>query len=455
MKFIDDILEAISGSTRTKIEDPFIGAFIGSWLVCNWDSLALLVWGEGTATDRIAATSKHYHELKILEFNSLVTIPLLMTALFIFAFPWVSWFLKSILKYANERLHEQAVAIEISKVQRQEALNKQRLLADPEKEFLAENVKIDIERRKEVNEQRKHRTTRLREKAEAAAAATAEAKAIAEAAIAAAAEAKSHANQAELEEEKKKASAELEKQRFSLASAQLKAALASNRFPAAYALMQTVEESLKDDGIYLSLNGLGEIVAMIFGYKSFQTLVDDDTFNNKTLAQVSYIYYDREEFALTLETIVQDEGERNENLDAEILFDHVVSIFENFDFKLLSKDEVEEVCREACENMRYELLDSDELSGPIAESDTIYDEVEIGDLEDITFENGLSVTFSGSASGSHRREYDVSGRDIEFNIEIKSALVVGTTGLGELKKGEVSAELADYDYEPENEEDEV
>lgn len=455
MKFIDDILEAISGSTRTKIEDPFIGAFIGSWLVCNWDSLALLVWGEGTATDRIAATSKHYHELKILEFNSLVTIPLLMTALFIFAFPWVSWFLKSILKYANERLHEQAVAIEISKVQRQEALNKQRLLADPEKEFLAENVKIDIERRKEVNEQRKHRTTRLREKAEAAAAATAEAKAIAEAAIAAAAEAKSHANQAELEEEKKKASAELEKQRFSLASAQLKAALASNRFPAAYALMQTVEESLKDDGIYLSLNGLGEIVAMIFGYKSFQTLVDDDTFNNKTLAQVSYIYYDREEFALTLETIVQDEGERNENLDAEILFDHVVSIFENFDFKLLSKDEVEEVCREACENMRYELLDSDELSGPIAESDTIYDEVEIGDLEDITFENGLSVTFSGSASGSHRREYDVSGRDIEFNIEIKSALVVGTTGLGELKKGEVSAELADYDYEPENDADEV
>lgn len=378
-----------------------------------------------------------------------------MTALFIFAFPWVSWFLKSILRYANERLHEQAVAIEISKVQRQEALNKQRLLADPEKEFLAENVKLDIERRKEVNEQRKHRTTRLREKAEAAAAATAEAKATAEAAIAAAAEAKSHANQAELEEEKKKANAELEKERFSLASAQLKAALASNRFPAAYALMQTVEESLKDDGIYLSLNGLAEIVAMIFGYKSFQTLVDDDTFNNKTLAQVSYIYYDREEFALALETIVQDEGERNENLDAEILFDHVISIFENFDFRLLSKDEIEEVCREACENMRYELLDSDELSGPIAESDTIYDEVEIGDLEDITFENGLSVTFSGSASGSHRREYDVSGRDIEFNIEIKSALMVGTTGLGELKRGEVSAELADYDYEPGNEAEEV
>lgn len=453
MKFIDDILSAISGSTRTKIEDPFISAFIGSWLICNWDSLALLVWGEGTATDRIAAISKHFHELKILEFNSLIAIPALMTGLFIFVFPWISLLLKSLLKFANERLHEQAVAIEINKVQRQEALNKQRLLADPEKEFLGENVKLDIERRKEVIEQLKQRTIRFKQKAETEALATTNAKLAAEAASAAAAEAKSRANQAELEEEKKRENAELEKQRFSLASAQLKAALASNRFPAAYALMQTLEESLKDDEIYLSLSGLAEIVAMIFGYKSFQALLDDDNFNNKTLAQVSYVYYDREEFALTLEIIVQAEGARNDNLDAEILFDHVISMFDNLDFKLLSKEEIEEVCRETCEDMRYDLLDSDELSGPIAESDTIYDDVEIGDLENIDFQNGLSVTFSGSASGSHRREYDVTGRDIEFSVEIKSALIVGTTAFGELKRGEVSAELADYNYEPENEVD--
>ncbi|MCK9744740.1 hypothetical protein [Pseudomonas syringae] len=453
MKFIDDILESISGSTKTKIEDPFIGAFIGSWIICNWDSLALLVWGEGTATDRISSLSKHYHELTIWEINSLVTIPLFMTALFIFAFPWVSLVLKSLLKFANERLHEQAVAIEISKVQRQEALNKRRLLADPEKEFLAENVKIDIERRKELIEQLKLRTSRFKEKAEAAAAAAAEAKSALEASTSAAAEAKSRANQAELEEVKKKANAQLEKQRFSLASAQLKSAQASNRFPAAYGLMQTIEESLKEDNIYLSLDGLGEIVAMIFGYKSFHALVHDDNFDNKTLAQVLYIYYDQEDFASTLETIVQNEGARSEELDAELLFDHVISIFDKLDFKLLPKDEIEEVCREACDNMKYDLLNSDELSGPIAESDTIYDEIEINDLEEVTFDNGLSVTFSGSASGTHRKEYDVSGRDIEFSIEIKSALIVGTKGLGEFERGEVLANLADYEYEPGNEAD--
>lgn len=453
MKFIDDILESISGSTRTKIEDPFIGAFIGSWLICNWDSLALLVWGEGTATDRIAALSKHYHELKLFEFNSLVAIPLLMTALFIFAFPWVSLVLKSILKYANQRLHEQAVEIEISKVERQEALNKKRLLADPEKKFLEENVSLDIERRKEVIEQLKLRTARFKDKADAATSAAAEAKAALEVTAAAAAEARSRANQAALDDEKKQANAELEKQRFSLASAQLKAAQASNRFPAAYALMQIIEESLKDDDTYLSLDGLGEIVAMIFGYKSFNTLVHDENFNNKTLGAVSYIYYDREEFASTLETIVQNEGPRNEDLNAELLFDHVISIFDKLDFKLLPKDEVEEVSREACENMRYDLLNSDELSGPIAESDTIYDEIEINDMDEITFGNGLSVTFSGIASGSHRREHDISGRDIEFNIEMRSALIVGTKGLGEFERGEVSANLVDYEYEPDNEPD--
>lgn len=453
MKFIDDILESISGSTRTKIEDPFIGAFIGSWIICNWDSLALLVWGDGTATDRIAAISKHYHELKLFEFNSLVAIPLLMTTLFIFAFPWVSLILKSILKYANERLHEQAVEIEISKVERQEALNKKRVLADPEKKFLEENVSLDIERRKEVIEQLKLRTARFKDKADAATSAAAEAKAALEVTAAAAAEARSRANQAALDDEKKQANAELEKQRFSLASAQLKAAQASNRFPAAYALMQIIEESLKDDDTYLSLDGLGEIVAMIFGYKSFNTLVHDENFNNKTLGAVSYIYYDREEFASTLETIVQNEGSRNEDLNAELLFDHVISIFDKLDFKLLPKDEVEEVSREACENMRYDLLNSDELSGPIAESDTTYDEIEINDMDEITFDNGLSVTFSGIASGTHRKEHDISGRDIEFNIEMRSALIVGTKGLSEFERGEVSANLVDYDYEPDNEPD--
>ncbi|PZQ37704.1 MAG: hypothetical protein DI560_20335 [Pseudomonas putida] len=455
MKFLDDIMQSISGSTKTKVEDPFIGAFIGSWIICNWTDLALLVWGDGTPAERINALGKHFNEMDVVGFNSILVMPLIMTVFFLFAFPWVSFWLKSVQKFANERLHQQAVSIEINKVKQQEALNKQRLLANPEKEFLAESLKLDIERRKELIEQLRLRTTRFKDKSEAAAAIAAETKAAAEAAAAAAAEARGRASLVELEEVKRKGNAELEKQRFILASAQLKAAQASSRFPSVYGLMQTVEESLKNDEIYLSLDGLGAIVAMIFGYKSFYTLLHDDGFNNKNLAQVSYIYYDREDFASALEAIVQNESARNEGLEAEALFDHVISIFESSEFKLLSKDEVEDVCREICEDMKDGLMDGEEFSGPIADSDTIYDDIEIDELKDIKFEDGLAVTFSGSATGSHRKEYDVPGRDIKFSIELKSAVVVGLRGLGEFKRSEVSASLADYDYDPDYEADET
>jgi len=369
-----------------------------------------------------------------------------MALLFLFAFPWASLALKSIQKFANERLHQQAISIEVGKVKQQEILNRQKLLADPDKKFLEQNVQLDIDRRKETIEQLRLRSVRLKEKAEAAIAAS-------EAATASAAEAKSRANQAELEEEKKQKNAALERQRFNVASAQLKSAQASNRFPSSYSFMLAIEGSLKADGVQLSLAGLGEIVAMIFGYEDFHSLVHDENFNNEKLSQVSYIYYDPKEFASSLETIVQDEGTDNENLGTDLLFDHVISVFEDLEYKLLTEDQVEEVCRDICESLKYDLLNGDEFSGPIAESDTIFDEIEIGELDSITFDDGLNVTFTGSASGSHRRDDDVPGRDIGFNIEIKNTVLLGTRALGKFELGEVSASLIDYDYEGEDEGD--
>lgn len=446
MKFLDDIMQSISGNTKTKVEDPFIGAFIGSWIVCNWSHLAILIWGDGTATERINALGKYFKETDIIGLNTMLLIPLCMALLFLFAFPWASLALKSIQKFANERLHQQAISIEVGKVKQQEILNRQKLLADPDKKFLEQNVQLDIDRRKETIEQLRLRSVRLKEKAEAAIAAS-------EAATASAAEAKSRANQAELEEEKKQKNAALERQRFNVASAQLKSAQASNRFPSSYSFMLAIEGSLKADGVQLSLAGLGEIVAMIFGYEDFHSLVHDENFNNEKLSQVSYIYYDPKEFASSLETIVQDEGTDNENLGTDLLFDHVISVFEDLEYKLLTEDQVEEVCRDICESLKYDLLNGDEFSGPIAESDTIFDEIEIGELDSITFDDGLNVTFTGSASGSHRRDDDVPGRDIGFNIEIKNTVLLGTRALGKFELGEVSASLIDYDYEGEDEGD--
>ncbi|BBT15343.1 hypothetical protein WP8S17C03_13920 [Metapseudomonas otitidis] len=437
MKFLDDILQSISGNTKTRIEDPFIGAFIGSWIICNWNRLAILVWGDGTASERISDLERYFKEADLIGFNAVFIIPLCMTLLFLFAFPWVSLALKSMQKFANERLYQQAISIEIGKVKQQEILNKQMLLADPNKIFLEQSVQLDIERRREIIKQLEFRSVMLKEKTEAV--------------VASAAEAKSRANQAALDEEKKKNNAALERQRFNVASAQLKSAQASNRFPSSYSLMLSIEESLKADGVQLSLAGLGEIVAMAFGYKDFHSLVHDENFNNERLSKVLYVYYSPKEFASSLEAIIQNEVVGNEELGVDFLFDHVMSVFESVGYKLLAEADVEEACRDICESTKYDLLNGDKLSGVMAESDTIYDEVEIGGLDSIVFNNGLSVTFAGSASGYHRRDSDVPGRDIRFNMEIKSNLLVGTRALGGFELGEVSASLTDYDCEDEGE----
>lgn len=446
MKFLDDIMQSISGSTKTKVEDPFIGAFIGSWIVCNWNNLAILVWGEGTAAERINALSKHFEDTSVFDFNTLFIIPFFMTLLFLFAFPWASLLLKSLQKFANERLHQQAISIEVGKVKQQEILNKQKLLADPDKKFLEQNVQLDIDRRQEIIEQLKLRTLRFKQNAETAVA-------VSDAAAASAAEAKSRANQAELEEEKKQNNSVLERQRFNVESSQLKSTQASNRFPSSYSFMLAIEESLEADDIQLSLTGLGEIVAMIFGYENYYSLIHDENFNNDKLSQVSCIYYDPKEFASRLEAIVQDEGSDNAGLESGLLFDHVMLILENLKFKLLTEDQVEEICRDVCENFKYDLLNGEGFSGAIAESDTLIEEVEIGEMDSFAFDGGLSAVFSGSASGSHRNDTEVPGRDIKFNVEIKSTVLFGTRALGRFELGEVSAGLIDYDFESEDEAD--
>lgn len=437
MKFIDDILQSISGNTRTKVDDPFIGAFIGSWIVCNWSHLAILIWGEGKAAERINAFSKYLEESDVIAINSIIVIPLFMAVLFLFAFPWLSLFLKSMQKLANERLFQQAISIEVSKTRQQEILNRQKLLADPDKRFLEQNVQLDIDRRREINEQLKLRTVRFKESAAAA--------------VAAAAEAKNRESQAQLEEEKKQRIATVERQRFTVESARLKSALASNRFPSSYSFMLAIEESLKEDGVQLSLAGLGEVVATMFGYKDFQSLLGDEDFNNSTLYKVVYILYDPANLASRLESVVLSEEGNDDSLDVDLLFGHVMSVFEGLEYKMITEEQVGDLCREFSENHRYEFLEHDGLSGPIAESDTVYDDVEIGDLESINVGDGLRVVFSGSASGTHRREDDVAGRDIAFSVEIKSALLLGAAALGDLEVGDVSGELVDNYYEREDE----
>ncbi|HGF7224599.1 TPA: hypothetical protein AB5F36_003556, partial [Vibrio cholerae] len=260
----------------------------------------------------------------------------------------------------NDKLHQQAVDIELIKVSQQEKLNMAKLKADPDKQFLEQLVQHDIDRKNEILEHIRQRTVRFAAKANEALSREKEQDAKAK-------EAENNTQISKLELDKKVKQFELDKVRFESNSAKARATLASHRFPSAYFLMSQVEGSLRQDGVQLSLKASGEIIAVLFGYESFQELLSDENFCNDSLAEVKYVYYDSE-LAKGLEKIVLDERSENENLSANLIFDHLQMLFEGEPFELVTSDLLEEYSRDKVENSQYELLNGDGVSGAIAES---------------------------------------------------------------------------------------
>ncbi|ADV89417.1 cell envelope integrity protein TolA [Vibrio vulnificus] len=436
MKLLDDIFSSVTGTAKTRVSDPFLGTFICSWLICNWNYLALLAWGEGSVTERVNAFYIYLLQTPFLGWNSLFVFPFLIALFYLFAFPWLSLVVKFIQKSVNERLHEQAVAIELIKVTQQEELNRARLKADPEKQFLEQLVQQDIDKRNEILGHIQLRTIRLESRAKEALSQQKEQEAKTK-------EAENKAKTSKLDLDKKEKQSVLEKLRFESSSAKARATLASHRFPSAYFLITLVEESLRLDGVQLSLKSYGEIIALLFGYESFEELLSDEKFGNETLAEVKYVYHD-EELAKGLEKIVLEENSENEDLSADLIFDHLQMLFDGEPFELVTIDRLEEYSREEIEENSYDLLNEDGTAGAIAESNTIFEEIDDIHVESSTFDNGFSAKILASASGSHYRESDVSGRTMSIIIDMKSNVVIGKYGLSSIEKDEVTGTLDDY-----------
>ena len=431
MKILDDIWSSIIGNTKTRVSDPFVGAFVISWVICNWNHLALLFWGEGTNTNRINGFHRYLSETEPFAFNSLLVEPTLLSAAYLLVLPWLSLAVKNLQKFANNKLHQQTIDVELNQAAQQEKLNKAKLRSNPDKQFLEQSVQLEIDRRKEILEQTKLRTIRFTQKAEEA--------------VAKAAEEKNKASILQLDKESRENHFELERLRFAVTSAKVRANLASHRFPSIYLFMSLLEESLNEDEIRLSLSAISRVVAGIFGYQDSKSLIEDEKFNNDTLSNVDYIYFDLDELAKTLEAIASDESSKNPALTAELLYNHVRSVFEGLPYKLVTFEELEEASIEFCENNKFEILNHDSLSGPMAESDTIFEEIQIDDAESINFDDGFSARISAIASGHHRKEHDVTGQDLSISVCVKSHVLVGKNALGPLELGDISASLI-YDY---------
>lgn len=430
MKILEDIWSSIVGNATTRVSDPVIGTFLTSWIICNWHYLALLFFGEGNATQRVSGFYKYWSSSEFFAFNSIFVIPFIFTLSYLFIFPWFSLLVKTLQAAVNDKLHQQAVDIDLVKVTQQEELNKAKLKANPDKQFLEQIIRLEIDRKEEISNQRKQRTIRFTEKA-------IEAKAKAD-------EANSNKVIASIEEDKKEKKSALELQRFNAASAEVRSTLASHRFPSAFLFISLISDSLKQYDITLSVSASCEIVAAVFGYDKFKSLLDDDKFDNEHLSRVEFIYYDENELAKRFEDIVSDEGSDNEDLSSEMLFDHIRMVFDELPYNFVTIDELAQLSFELCENDSYNLLDNDGTSGAMAESDTIFDEVYIEGIDSSRFDKKFTAVINASASGSHRKENDIPGRDMTISAEITSSVLVGKYALGELMIESVSGGLVDY-----------
>ncbi|QIZ76821.1 hypothetical protein [Ferrimonas lipolytica] len=221
-----------------------------------------------------------------------------------------------------------------------------------------------------------------------------------------------------------------EKLRFNAQTAVHKATMASSRFPAAYQLMDMLSQSLLEDDIILSLDGLSNTVATLFGYSDAKEMMDDESFSNKGLNEIKYLYHDSSFLAKRLDNIVKSEESDNEDLSGEMLFDHLQDILEGYPFELLSDESLAERISESVNENSYDILDSEELSCPRAESDTVFEDLYL-EVERFDLDTAFEVTMSGYASGHHRKETDMPGQDLSVRVVATCKPTIGKFGLSD------------------------
>lgn len=440
MKVLSDVWTSITGNANARVKDPVIGSFVVAWILCNWDKLAILFFGDNKVEERIGNLVEKMAIIQspelIYQDLDLLILPSLIALVYLFILPTVSLWVNQKQKKPIIAQHSHAVDVEIAQAKKQWELNKEKLRSNPNKGFLEKDVELDIQRQKARDELRNKIRNEYLDKRIKTSTALAT-KSTEEAAIL---ELQRRKLEQEVEEKERKSTSE--KLRFERQATLLKATIASHRFPAAYFFLQRLSGALREDNIVMSLEGLSETVAAIFGYDNFEQLINDEDFTNDNLERLKYVLAGSE-MVKRLEHICKAEADKGEQLEFEVLFDYIQTIFEDLPYEFLSEDGLIEAISIYVHEDSFDILNSEELSGPMAESDTIFEELEL-EVQEYKFEESLSVKFHGYASGHHRKESDMRGRDIAVELTAITKPVIGSFGFGKLEY-EIGAALRDYE----------
>jgi len=419
MEVVKTILDSIKGNVKTKSSDPLIGAFVCSWVLCNWDKLVILFWGKSSLEDRI---NNMVHEMSFLTnpaliwFNyDLLLLPLALAAFYVFLMPKISVKVAELLADTEIARHAAAVSVEVAQAKKQSDLSEERLLGDPNEEYLKQRVegKIALEQAQLEEKQAEAAKAVSREKSEAANAKKREA----------------NKATAELELEAKKRQDELGKMEFSESAAVHKSVMQANAYTSSYQFINLLDQSVNSDGVSLSLNALSQTISSVFGYANYSSLLSDKHFNNDDLRSLKYVLCDADYLTERFEGILFDEHVDEEQFGSEWLMGHVEVVFESLPYDLIYPDALAENVQVQLSEDSGAIFNSEEFSAAQAGMNTIFEDLDLSvegfDHSDVSF----SVTVSGSASGHHRKESDVPGQPINVQVIADLPVMFGKFGL--------------------------
>ena len=131
------ILSSIFKSTEERIKNPFMGAFVTSWVLFNWKPILFLVFSSKLIEDKI-----EYIQSTFSNINTVFWYPLLATIFYILVLPYLNLLIDMLLKYS---LLKRNIII----------IDKQKLKIESEKQLAIEEIKLE-EAKTEFRERSSH-----------------------------------------------------------------------------------------------------------------------------------------------------------------------------------------------------------------------------------------------------------------------------------------------------------
>lgn len=401
-----------------KLGPPVIGAFVVAWMALNWDHLILLFWGSGLLEERVETFRFALEQGWCRKY----TLPAVIAFLYLVGVPYVSLVVSRLQTHAKKTVHTHRVKAEKTFLQKDRELNIERVLADPNKSFIEDLARQKIESGKLALEKQQSETEKKQAEAE----------------IVVSEAVKHKAEQADNEVKIKRA--EAEKLKLESASQIQKATIASNRFPAAYAVMSFLDEALKADDINLTFEQITSITAILFGYQNVEGLIDDPRFNNETINKLLGVFYDADKLSKQVYGILANDEGALGNFDPSLLLDY---FYDHPYIKLLDISSLNDIAQSFVENNQNKLFEHDRVTGVMAETNTIYDEVTDIEFNSSDFdEHGYKAVFSVTIEGHERREASVRGLlPLSITATVRAPLILSKKGLGALVFEKVDAEV--------------